>query len=73
MSRKGMKIKQICKPYSYADQLRDMAIGEQKFCKSAITKPGIIRTTASLLRADGYLFEVTEADMTDGCIITRIR
>lgn len=72
MSRKGMKINQICKPNTYADQLRDMNVGEQKLCRIAITKPNTIRAICSILKAEGYLFEVTEANMTDGCLITRL-
>lgn len=60
------------KVYSLTETLREMPIGREQVIPSRVFSTGSIRKTASKLKAEGYLFEVSSKGIVDTCV-TRLR
>ena len=72
MKSKGNTIPQFTKPVSILDQMRAMKIGQVMFCPIEVAKVTTLRSSAPMLKREGFAFEISEKGLTSGCYVKRI-
>lgn len=65
-------LKRITKPVTYMEQLRAIAVGEQRYCSQLACPTRNIQSMISRLRIYEEI-EMTVEIVAGGCVITRIK
>ena len=73
MIEKKMKTTKIYTKIILGETLRNMPLKGSLRIDSRTSKIGTVRTAASRLKKDGFLFEVRDRGLIDECIVTRLK